>query len=280
MSSSTASNSTDNFPLEKVLPQKVVETYEVSPIPARHEAEADMFARQVQVPGNHQSAFGHARIALIGAGGLNGLTGLGLVRSGCRLLTIIDHDLVERTNLPRQLYFAEDLAAPKAVRLARNLVPHAVAGATLTGVALRWEEALDQLALPFDLLIVGVDNNACRESAAREARIRRIPAVFTMLSRDSMRCQAFLQGPDSTDPCLWCALPNLDPEKAAPCAAAVISSCYLASAFAVFFAHRALMGWPETVEPFNWREADLLGSVPDRASRIQPRPTCQVCATL
>ena len=122
-----------------------------------------------------------------------------------------------------------------------------------------------------------MDNNACRLFAAQFARRRQIPAVFTMLSRDGMRCQSFLQGPEPADPCLWCALPNLDPESAAPCVAAIISSCFLASSFAVFFAHRALMGWPESVEAFNWREADLLGTTPDRVGQIKRRSDRPVC---
>jgi hypothetical protein len=99
-----------------------------------------------------------------------------------------------------------------------------------------------------------------------------------MLSRDGMRCNVFLQNASTLEPCLWCALPNLDPARLMPCASAIISSCFLASAFTIFFAHRALMGWGN-IKPFNWREADLTGSVPDRTGTIVRRPGCAVCST-
>jgi|YNPNPStandDraft_1061719.scaffolds.fasta_scaffold12592_2 adenylyltransferase/sulfurtransferase len=250
------------------------------PLPPPHPAEADTFARHEGIPGHRQEALTTARVVLVGAGGLNSWTALGLVRSGVRTLIIVDPDLVDRTNLPRQLYFREDLGQPKALRLAHNLVGHSTAGARLIGIPLPFEQALERFALPADLFIFGVDNNACRLRGVREARKRRIPAIFTMLSLDGMRLQSFFQGPAPEDACLWCALPNLNPEGAAPCAAAIISTCFLASAFALFFAHRALMGWPEGVDRFNWREADLLGMAPDRTGWIRRRPDCPVCRGL
>jgi len=270
----------EDFPEFVLSPDQIIESLDALSLPPPHPAEPDTFARHEGIPGHDQEALASARIVLVGAGGLNSWTALGLVRSGARSIAIVDHDLVDRTNTPRQLYFADDLGQPKAICLARNLIGHAVAGAQLTGVALRFEQAAEEFALPADLLVVGVDNNACRLYCVREARTRRIPAIFTMLSRDGMRCQSFLQGPNPGDPCLWCALPNLDPESAAPCAAAVISSCFLAAAFAVFFAHRALMGWPKGVEPFNWREADLLGAAPNRVGMVARRPDCTVCGQL
>ncbi len=265
------------FPEALLALEPLAESYAVPPLPRRHPAEADTFARQKAVPGHDQRALAGARIVLVGAGGLNSWTALGLARSGARSLTIVDPDLVERTNLPRQLYFAGDLGAPKALRLARHLQQQATDGLRVTGVAASFEEFVERFALAADLLIVGVDNNLCRLQAAQQARARRIPAVFTMLSRDGVRVQSFLQGPAADDACLWCALPNLDPRREAPCAAAIISTCFLASAFALFFAYRALMGWPRGVEPFNWREADALGATPDRTGLVRRRAGCPVC---
>lgn len=270
----------DPFPAALLLDRRDSESLIAAPLPPPHPAEADTFARHEGIPGHSQVALAGARVILVGAGGLNSWVALGLARSGARSLVVIDHDLVERTNMPRQLYYAGDMGEPKAIRLVHNLVPHAIAGATLSGVPLRMEEALEECALPADLFVVGVDNNACRLTGAQEARRRRIPVVFTMMSQDGMRVQSFLQGPNPTDACLWCALPNLDPDGAAPCAAAIISSCLLASAYALFFAHRALMGWPQSVAPFNWREGDLLGLTPERTGAIRRRPDCPVCGTL
>jgi molybdopterin/thiamine biosynthesis adenylyltransferase len=238
----------------------------------------DAFARHAKVPGHVQAKL-ERPIGIVGAGGLGSWTALMLARSGATCQFILDHDTVDRTNLPRQCFFAdEDLFQPKALRLIENLRPHAIAGGQLTGIALPFEEAIKQFPLPVDVLVVGVDNNACRLAASQWARKRGIPAVFTMLSQDGMRCHCFLQGPCVKDACLWCALPNLNPAEAAACdAGAIISGCMLAASFAMFLTHRALMGWPKTMQPYNFREADLLGVIPDRTGWIAKRSKCPMC---
>ncbi len=268
----------DDFPTSVVSPEQIAVTVSAEPVPVSHASQADVFDRQSKIPGHNQEALSLARILQVGGGGLGSAIALGLVRSGARWVTILDPDLVELTNLSRQLYYQEDLGKPKAHRLAHNLARHAVGGAHITGIALAFEQAVNEFPLPADVVIVGVDSNPCRYAAARWARERHIPAVFVMLSTDGMRVQSFLQGPTDEDACLWCALPNLDPEELAPCAAAILSSCFLAAALAITFTYRALMGWPPTVEPFNWREADLLGMAPDSIGHVQRRPNCSACA--
>lgn len=267
------------FPLEFLTLENPLETFIAEEIKATHEAEPELFARHNGIPAHDQALYEKARILLVGGGGLNSWAGISLVRSGAKFLTVTDYDRVDRTNLSRQFFFKEDLGEPKGIRLAKNLSGQAVGGATITGIGLPFEEAIEEFPLPADILVVGVDNNACRLKAVQVARKKRIPAVFTMLSRDGMRCQTFLQSASPLEPCLWCALPNLDPEKIVPCASAIISSCLMASAFTVFFVHRALMGWG-SIEPFNWREVDLSGMSFDRKGTIQKRKDCPVCKDL
>jgi molybdopterin/thiamine biosynthesis adenylyltransferase len=238
----------------------------------------DLFDRQDRVPGSRRWILQQADILLVGAGGLNSWAGLALARSGATRLTVVEHDPVEISNLPRQLYFAGDVGKLKANSLIENLARHAIAGARLTAIPLPFEEALRQREIAADLIVCGVDNNPCRLACVREARRRGVPAVFTMLSADGMVCHAFLQGPRPDDPCLWCAVPHLDVELTMPCVPAVITSCLLACAYTVSFAHRALMGWPDGVPSFNWREGDLLGRYPDRTGLVRRRPDCPVCS--
>jgi molybdopterin-synthase adenylyltransferase len=265
------------LPFERMAGKSQARTIEVKELAKPHPAEPELFDRHSGVPGHHQESLEAARVVLVGAGGLNSWAALALLRSGVRYMTIIDPDLVDRTNLPRQLFFERDLGMPKATCLMENLREHAIAGAQVSGIPMRFEEAIQEFALPADLFVIGVDSNGCRLAGSREARQRGIPAIFTMLSRDGMRCQSFLQGPSKEDACLWCALPNLDPEKNMPCASAIITSCLLAAGFAIFFAHRALMGWPDPEATFNWREADLMGAAPDRTGTILKRANCPVC---
>ena len=104
--------------------------------------------------------------------------------------------------------FGHDLRWPKALAVAQNVAAHMMAGGTVTGVRLRVED-LDSYAVPADVLVVLVDNNACRFRAVREARAGRIPVVLSALLLDSMRSHTFLQGQNTSGPCLWCAAPDL-----------------------------------------------------------------------
>ena len=254
-----------------------VQIFTAEEIRATHPAEADLFARHEDIPGHNQAALANARIFMVGAGGLNSWATLALVRSGAKSVTIADPDLVERTNLSRQLFFAKDLGKYKGPNLAENLIVHAVGGATITGIPFPFEQAIQQFTVPADVLVVGVDNNSCRLHCVREARRRRIPAIFTMLSLDGMRCQSFLQGPSHSDPCLWCALPNLDPDNALPCAAAIASTCMMAASLTVNFIYRALMGWPNGVKAFNWRETDVLDRAPSVTGMVNQGADCPAC---
>lgn len=252
-----------------------VETAPLEP-PAEGELNDNPFERQARVAGHVQDALSNP-IVLVGAGGLNSWIGLGLMRSGARHLTIIDPDFVDRTNLSRQFYYGGDLGKPKGPTLASNLSAHAIAAAHITGIAMYFQEAIERYALPCELLVVGVDNNRTRLDAARFARGRRIPAVFIALSKDGMRLNAFLQGRWAHDPCWHCAQPNLDPDAAAPCVPAIISTCLLVAGVAVFMCHRALMGWPDGVQPYNWRDSDLLGCSPEIVGTIRQRQDCPTC---
>jgi len=270
----------EEFPQELTSREQKIESIETPALPDPHPAEQDTYARHVGIPGHQQEALERARIMMVGAGGLNCWTTLGLARAGVRNITIVDPDLIERTNMARQLFYQNDIGEYKATRLMNNIAPHAVNGAHITGIPMRFEEAAEQIVLPADVLVIGVDRNDCRLYGVKLARSRRIPAIFTMLSRDGMRVQIFMQGPSIDDACLWCALPNLDPEKAMPCASSIITSCYLASAYTIFFVHRALMGWHLTDQKFNWREADLQGIAPERTGYIKKNTNCKVCGKI
>ena len=246
--------------------------------PPRHPAEADLFARHADIPGHNQEVFESAQVCVVGGGGLAGWSAMSLLRTGLRNLTIIDFDSFDRTNANRQLMFGCDVGVPKAIALAKNLVPHMVAGGTITSMAMPFAEATTEFALSADLLLVLVDNNRCRADAVRFARSRRIPAIFSMLSADSMRVHTFLQDAAPTSACLWCALPNLLVDSAMPCVSATMAGCFASAAQVSFFAYRALMGWPENAEVFNWIAADLFGTAADHRGLVARRLDCPVCA--
>src|SRR5881409_1690366 len=106
-----------------------------------------------------QSKLGAARVLLIGAGGLGSPVGLYLAAAGVGTLGLVDFDVVDATNLQRQvLYGSSDVGRPKLDAAAERLrdvnshvqiIPHEV--------RLTSENAL-RILEPYDVVVDGTDN--------------------------------------------------------------------------------------------------------------------------
>jgi adenylyltransferase/sulfurtransferase len=238
---------------------------------ATHPAEPDLFSRQRAMPGHDQQRLEAAHILVVGCGGLGSWTAMALARMGVRRLTLVDPDHFDRTNAPRQLMVPDDLGQPKAHALARHVAGHMLNAGSVTSIARGFPEALALIREAPSALIAGVDNNQARLAVAQYARQHAVPSVFAMLSTDGLRAQALLQHPGG--PCLSCLLPNLDPEQAAPCAAASMPSCLLIGAHAVFMLTSWIMGM--TNMP-TWREASLDGTT-ERVGHPRRQLECPNC---
>lgn len=89
--------------------------------------DAERYSRQVRyapVGDAGQSRLAAARVTVVGCGALGSVAAMALVRAGVGRLRIVDRDVPERSNLPRQVLFDEaDIVAglPKAAAAARHL---------------------------------------------------------------------------------------------------------------------------------------------------------------
>ena len=63
-----------------------------------------------------------SHVAIIGCGGLGSNCAAMLLRSGVGALTLVDFDVVEPSNLNRQLFFQDQLGRPKTEALAETLM--------------------------------------------------------------------------------------------------------------------------------------------------------------
>ncbi|HEX3759623.1 MAG TPA: ThiF family adenylyltransferase [Kofleriaceae bacterium] len=104
------------------------------------------------------------RATVIGAGGLGGPIALSLGVAGLEL-TIVDPDVVELSNLHRQVQFtAADIGQPKASRLAARVVARGGAARAVCG---RWAaDTADELGADADLVIDGSDDPATKFAVA------------------------------------------------------------------------------------------------------------------
>ncbi|MFM7208018.1 MAG: ThiF family adenylyltransferase [Planctomycetaceae bacterium] len=89
--------------------------------------DAERYSRQTRFPplgDDGQAKLAAARVAVVGCGALGGVVAMALARAGVGFLRLIDRDLPEVSNLPRQVLFDEaDVAVglPKAVVAAHAL---------------------------------------------------------------------------------------------------------------------------------------------------------------
>lgn len=63
-----------------------------------------------------------SHVAIIGCGGLGSNAAMMLVRAGVGELTLVDYDVVDRSNLNRQMYFPDQIGEPKTAALAETLL--------------------------------------------------------------------------------------------------------------------------------------------------------------
>jgi len=108
-----------------------------------------------------QAKLAEARVLLVGCGALGGHLAQSLVRCGAGTLRIVDRDVVEETNLPRQVLFDEQHALearPKALAAAETLAR--IGGTTRVEPRVAHLDAalLDELGDGVSLVLDGTDN--------------------------------------------------------------------------------------------------------------------------
>ncbi len=173
-------------------------------------------SRQDGVFGFNQRKFSMLCITLVGAGGINGEIGEGLVRKGIGKLILFDGDTVESSNLNRQFFAHRDIGKNKAFRLAKNLQRMGFLGSRITAHPLYVQEFLENGGrLKTELLVCGVDNNPTRVYVSRLAISLALPAVFTAVSRAANQGYVFIQ--EKEGPCFGCAFPEAINDDEYPC---------------------------------------------------------------
>ena len=169
-----------------------------------------------EIGGPGQNALLAARVAIIGAGGLGGPAGLYLAAAGVGRVTLIDDDVVEASNLQRQVQFnAGDIGTGKAQSMARALqdlnpdCTAAPAAARLT------PENAEEMLAGHDVILDGTDNFAARFAINAASHALSIPLVSGALGRFDLQLGVFNASADS--PCYRCFVHGAT-EEAQDCA--------------------------------------------------------------
>ncbi len=211
------------------------------------------------------------RATIIGAGGLGGPLAHALGAAGLEL-TIVDPDVVEVSNLHRQIQFTPaDLGKPKAALLAGAVVAR---GGVARGYQTRWtREDADDISGDADLVVDGSDDPATKFAVADWAVAAGRPYVIAAALRFGGNVLAGAPG----FACYRCLFE--EPVDAATCQAAGVLGPVVgaiggvAAALAIGLA-RGDRSHAGTIYVFD----DLRRSAEPRIVRFAPRPGCTACA--
>jgi len=177
----------------------------VEPAADLSSAELARYARQIVIPGvgvDAQRRLKAARVLVLGAGGLGSPVLLYLAAAGVGTLGIVDDDVIEASNLHRQvIHGTPNLGAAKTASAAarvRELNPHVIVQEhheRLTSA-----NALD-LFRRYDLVVDGSDNFATRYLAADAAELTDRPVVWGSILRFEGQISVFWasRGPSYRD---------------------------------------------------------------------------------
>jgi len=212
------------------------------------DAELDRYARQIILPafgGAGQAKLKRAHVAVIGAGGIGCPAITYLAAAGVGRLTIIDHDVVELSNLQRQPLFTDaDIGALKAevaANATRRINPHVEAVAAAERLD---DDNAEALLAGASLILDGCDNFATRLAVNRAAVALRIPLLSAAIGAFEGQV-ALYEGWRTDHACYACLVGNDPTQEGINCAETGVMGALagMVGTMAALEAVRALTGW-------------------------------------
>ena len=175
---------------------------------------SDRYHRQRLVAGigdDGQDAIRKSHVAIVGVGALGCMSADMLARAGVGEITLIDRDIIEFTNLQRQVLFTEEDAnshQPKATAAAERLLAINSEIKICTHVEDLTPKNIDRLLEGVDIIIDGLDNFDTRYILNNYSVKNNIPFLFAGVIGASGNVMTII--PHVT-PCLRCLFPNPPP---------------------------------------------------------------------
>ncbi len=175
---------------------------------ASRPAELDRYSRHIvlrEIGGPGQQRLKRAKVLVIGAGGLGSPALLYLAASGVGVIGVVDDDVVENSNLQRQVIHTDAaIGLPKAAS--------AVAAMTALNPFIearpyrrRMDESLTPLIAEYDLVLDGTDSLDTRYLLNRACVAAGVPLISAAISQ--WEGQLSLYDPSRGGPCFECVFP-------------------------------------------------------------------------
>lgn len=212
------------------------------------DSELDRYARHIVLPevgGPGQRKLKAARVALVGAGAIGSAALPALTGAGVGRLTIIDDDVVELSNLHRQLIFREDQVGEPKAEAAAGFARARNSTVEVDPVGGRLDADNAALMLDgHDLVLDGTDNFATRLTVNQACVALEIPLLSAAAAQFQGQV-ALLRGWEAGQPCFRCFVGDaFDSDDCDSCAELGVLGALTGTAghFAALVALRSLLG--------------------------------------
>jgi sulfur-carrier protein adenylyltransferase/sulfurtransferase len=254
-------------------------------LPRLLDAEArERYARHLLMPEVGEAGqwkLADARVVLIGAGGLGSPAALYLAAAGVGTLGIVDHDVVDRSNLQRQILHADARVGMPKVDSARVALHALNPTVQVETHRLRLDQAnAAEVLAGYQVVVDGSDNFAARYAVNDACVQLGIPNVQAAVFRfDGQLMVSWPAHPGRPGPCYRCIYPEPPPAELAP-------SCAEAGVLGVLPGLLGLLQATEVIklllgigEPLVGRLLHVDALRPRFMElRVNPDPDCPVCA--
>jgi molybdopterin/thiamine biosynthesis adenylyltransferase len=192
--------------------------YPIETRPALSDAQRDRYARHLLLPEvgeAGQAKLLASKVLLLGAGGLGSPAALYLAAAGVGTLGLVDADVVDASNLQRQiLHTTSRIGSPKvdsAEVALRDLNPDVKVVKFRERLT---RENVDRIFDGFDVVVDGCDNFPTRYLVNDASVLRGKPVVHGSIFRFEGQVTTFVPG--SGGPCYRCLYPAPPPPTLAP----------------------------------------------------------------
>ena len=247
---------------------------------ALSDAERRRYQRHLLIPEVGEEGQGRllqAKVLLVGAGGLGSPAALYLAAAGVGTLGIIDDDVVDESNLQRQILHPSDRVGMKKVESARRSMAAINPGISIRTHQLRLTSSnVEEIFEGYDIILDGSDNFPTRYLVNDACVLLSKPCVHGSVYRFQGQVSVFCA---SGGPCYRCLYPAPPPPELSP-------SCAEAGVLGVLPGVVGLLEAVEVVKLILGKGDVLVGRLLHydalaarfREFRLKANPKCPVCA--
>ena len=194
-----------------------METRDPAPLPPLTQDESVRYSRHLILPEvgpDGQRRLKAGRVLLVGAGGLGSPAALYLAAAGVGTLGIVDFDVVDTTNLQRQvIHGTPDVGRPK-LDSARDRIARINPHVTVEGHAVRLTSAnAREIVRGYDVVIDGTDNFPTRYLVNDACVLEGKPCIYGSILRWEGQASVFWAG---RGPCYRCLFAEPPPPGMVP----------------------------------------------------------------